>query len=137
EYLSTPEKEMERALAFDKVKAVDHQAVGMVPTDLKAIIKTRSEKRVQTEKDFTKLAKDIERVKNLRERKKVPLDEAELKAQMSKEELDEDDPDKGPEKKDNTVYKFQRNFTSAEILKIMEDLIQGKRLLPAQGRRGG
>jgi carboxyl-terminal processing protease len=132
EYLSTPEKDMEYALPFDKVKAVDHQAVGMVPADLKTLWKTRSAERVQASKDFAKLAKDIERVKSLRDRKQVPLSEAELKAQMSKEEAEDLDPEKSPEPKgDNTVYKFPRNFTSTEILNIMEDVLQGRKLLPA------
>jgi carboxyl-terminal processing protease len=132
EYLSTPEKDMEHALAFDTIKAVKYNAVGMVPADLKAIWKARSAERVKSSKDFAKLAKDIERVKGLRDRKQVPLNEVELKAQMSKEEADENDPDKLPEPKgDKGAYKFPRNFTNNEILKIMEDVLQGKKLLPA------
>jgi carboxyl-terminal processing protease len=137
EYLSTPEKDMENALEFDRVKAVDYKTVGMVPAELKAIWKTRSAERVKDSKDFAKLAKDIERVKGLRDRKQVPLSEAELKAQMSKEDADENDPDKAPEPKgDKGVYKFPRNFTSTEILKIMEDVLQGKKLLPASDLKG-
>jgi carboxyl-terminal processing protease len=141
EYLSTPEKDMEHALAFDRVKAVDHEAVGMVSPELKAALKARSAERVQASKDFAKLAKDIERVKGLRQRKQVPLSEAELKAQMSKEDAEEADPDKSglvpesKEDKDNAVYKLQRNFITTEILNIMQDVLQGKKLLPAQGRR--
>ena len=140
EYLSTPEKDMPHALAFDRVKAVDHQAVGMVPAELKATLKARSAERVQASKDFTKLAKDIDRLKTMRDRKQIPLNERELKAQMSKEEADDADPEKvgsPPEpKEDNATYKFQRNFISTEILKIMEDVLQGKKLVPAQQGRG-
>jgi carboxyl-terminal processing protease len=140
EYLSTPEKDMEHALAFDRVKAVNHQAVGMVPAELTAVLKARSAQRVQASKDFAKLAKDIERVKGVRERKQVPLNEQELKAEMSKEEAENADPETGglpPEPKgDKAVYKFQRNFTNNEILKIMEDVLQGRKLLPAQSRLG-
>jgi carboxyl-terminal processing protease len=137
EYLSTPEKDMEHALAFDRVKAVEHKAVGMVPAQLVTVLKNRSAQRVKDSKDFAKLAKDIERVKNLRDRKQIPLNEVDLKAQMSQEDADKLDPDGGdlPEPKvDNANYKFQRNFTNNEILKIMEDFLQGKNLLPAQGR---
>ncbi len=135
EYLSTPEKDMEHALPFDRVKAVDHEAVGMVNPEMIAKLKARSAERVKASKDFAKLAKDIERVKGLRERKQVPLNEQDLKAQMSKEEAEDADPEKSglpPEPKgDNATYKFQRNFSTAEILKIMEDVIQGKNLVPA------
>jgi hypothetical protein len=51
---------------------------------------------------------------------------------MSKEDADDIDPEKGPEPKgENVTYKFPRNFTSDEILKIMEDVLHGKKLLPA------
>jgi hypothetical protein len=134
-----PEKDMEHALAFDRVKAVDHKGVGMMPAELIAVLKKRSAERVKDSKDFAKLAKDIERVKGLRDRKQVPLNEAELKEQMSKEEADDADPEKGGKpdepKADNAVYKFPRNFLSTEILKIMEDVLQGKKLLPAQQGR--
>lgn len=138
EYLSTPEKDMEHALAFDRVKAVDHQTFNMVPAELKAVWKARSAQRVQASKEFAKLAKDIERVKGLRDRKQIPLSEAELKAQMSKEEADDADPEAAPKepKTDDGVYKFPRNFTSTEILKIMEDVVQGKKLLPAPRPQG-
>ena len=138
EVLATPEKDMEHALPFDKVKPVDHKDVGMVTPELIAILKARSAERVKTGKDFAKQAKDIERLKNLRQRKQVSLNEAELKAQMSKEEVDDADPEKTPDpKEDNSTYKFPRNFTSTEILKIMEDLMQTKKAVPAQVRRGG
>jgi carboxyl-terminal processing protease len=140
EYLSTPEKDMEHALAFDRVKAVDHEAVGMVPAELKAIWKARSSQRVEASKDFAKLAKDIERVKGLRDRKQIPLSETELKAQMSKEEADDADPENNGKPKEpkgeDGVYKFPRNFTSTEILKIMEDVLQGKKLAPAARPEG-
>jgi carboxyl-terminal processing protease len=140
EYLATPEKDMEHALAFDTVKAVPHEAMGLVPAELIANLKARSADRMKGSKDFAKLAKDIERVKGLRDRKRLPLNEVELKAEMSKEEAEDADPDKTglpPEPKgDKTTYKFQRNFLGNEILKIMEDFVQGKKAAPAQqGRR--
>jgi carboxyl-terminal processing protease len=136
EYLSTPEKDMEYCLPFDSIKPVDFQAAGAVTAELKSLWKARSAERIKNSKDFAKLAKDIERAKGFRERKRVPLNEEELKAQMSKEEADENDPEKGPEKKDNTTYKFPRNFTSDEILKIMEDVVQGKKLLSTPAPKG-
>ena len=133
EYLSMPEKDMEHALAFDRVKAVEYKTVGMVPGELKAIWKTRSADRVKASKEFAKLDKDIERVKTLRDRKKISLSAADLKAEMSKDDA-LDDLEKNPEPKVNDrVYKFERNFTNIEILKIMEDVLEGKKLLPAQG----
>ncbi len=138
EYLSTPEKDLEHALAFDRVKPADHENTGLVPTALKAVLKERSAERVKGSKDFTRLAADIERLKVLRGRKKVPLSEKELKAEMTRDEADQAERVKSglpPKQADNpAAYKFPRDFTTNEVLKIMEDLLQGKKLLPAQGR---
>jgi carboxyl-terminal processing protease len=140
EYLATPEKDLDYALPFDRVKAAEHEDAGMVPASLKAALKARSAERVKASKDFAKLAKDIERVKKLRDRKKVPLNEQELKEQMNKEEAEKADkaengtPDEPEEKTDMRAYKFRRNFVNNEVLKIMEDFLQGKKILPAQGR---
>jgi carboxyl-terminal processing protease len=134
EYLATPEKEMDFALPFDQVNAADYEKVNMVPADVKAALKARSAERIKNSKEFAKLAKDIERVKLMKARKKVPLSEKELKEQMTKEEADKvekngDDPEP---KEEDPVFKFKRNFTNDEILKIMEDFLQGKKLLQSR-----
>jgi len=134
EYLATPEKDMDFALPFDRVQPADYEKVNMVPAEVKAVLKTRSEQRVKDSKDFAKLAKDIERVKTIKARKQIPLNEKELKEQMTKEEADKlDKTGEEPEpKSDNGVYKFPRDFTNNEILKIMEDFLQGKKLLQSR-----
>ncbi|HYT89394.1 MAG TPA: carboxy terminal-processing peptidase [Gemmataceae bacterium] len=134
EYLSTPEKDLEYALAFDRVKPAPHQSVGAVSAELTEVLKARSAKRIGASKDFVKLTKDIERVKSLRDRKQMPLNEQELKEEMARDEADAAKTEQPPEAGTDKAYKFPRNFTSNEILKIMEDLVQGKKLLPAQGR---
>jgi carboxyl-terminal processing protease len=137
EYLATPEKDMDYALPFDKIKATQHDELNMVPADVLASLKTRSAARVKASKDFAKLAQEIERAKTLRDRKKMPLSEQELKEQMSKDDAEKavkGDDDPSPETKDKETYKFDRNFLNNEVLQIMEDFLQGKRVAPAQGR---
>jgi carboxyl-terminal processing protease len=137
EALATAEKDLDFALKFDKVKPADHDDVGLVTPELKAALKERSAKRVKESKDFAKLAKDIELFKERKARKKVPLNEKELREQLTKDEqekidkkLDEVLP---PEKSsDGTAYKFKRNFMNDEVLQIMEDLLQGKKLLASR-----
>jgi len=52
---------------------------------------------------------------------------------MTKEEADKVDKNgDDPEPKEDAVYKFKRNFTNNEILKIMEDFLQGKKLLQSR-----
>jgi carboxyl-terminal processing protease len=139
EYLSTPEKDLDYALAFDQVRPADHQAAGMLPAGLVDVLKNRSAERVKASKDFAKLAKDIERVKEARQRKRVPLSEEELKARMKQEEAEEAEQDKrgsaSEPKVDDPVYKFPRNFYTNEVLKIMQDFLQGRKLLTGQAPR--
>jgi carboxyl-terminal processing protease len=133
EYLATPEKDMDYALPFDRINPANYEKVNRVPAEIVAVLKSRSAQRVKDSKDFAKLAKEIERVKAIKARKQVPLSEKELKEQMTKAEADKLDKAGDDEPKDNGVYKFKRNFTNNEILKIMEDFLQGKKLL--QSRR--
>lgn len=136
EYLATPEKDMDHALPFDRIKAAEHPDLGMVPAALKATLKARSAERIKESKDFAKLAQDIQRVKTLKARKTMPLSEQELKEQMNKEEAEQTERDQdgpSPDAAKKGVYKYQRNAINNEVLKIMEDLVEGKRL-PAQSR---
>lgn len=136
EYLATPEKELDYALPFDRVAAVDHQSVGMVSPELVALLKTRSAERVRASKDFAKLTKEIDQLKTVLKRKRVPLDEQELKDQMKKENADQKKSiDDDVPKVDDPVYKFARTFINNEILKIVEDVLQAPTRAPVQGRR--
>jgi len=143
EALATEEKELENALAFDKVRPVNHDEMHMVSEELKSALQARSAQRVKSSPEFAKLAKDIETVKAQRARKAVPLNEQELRGQIRKDKKEkkdgdsadiiDDDPDGLSDETttdDKTTFKFQRNFTNNEILHIVEDLVQGKKLLP-------
>jgi carboxyl-terminal processing protease len=133
EALATGEKDLEHALAFDHVKPVDHDDLGLVPAGVKAVLQARSAERVKKSKDFAKLVKEIEEIKARKERKRVPLNEQELKDQFAREGADKTDPKDGgpaPETRDEgKPYKFERNFTNDEILQVVEDFLQGKKLL--------
>jgi carboxyl-terminal processing protease len=129
--IATNEKELDFALPFDKVAAADHAKLNMVPADVKSALNSRSQKRIKESKDFNKLAKEIELFKSRKDRKSLPLNEKELREQYSKEDaekidqkLDELDPDKT----DMGVYKFKRNFANNEVLQIMEDYLQERKL---------
>ena len=91
----------------------------------------RSAKQIKESPDFAKLAKEIELVKSRKDRKSLPLSEKELREQFSKEEVEKLDKKDEPEtpKDEGGVFKFKRDFTNKEILQIMEDYIQGKKLV--------
>jgi carboxyl-terminal processing protease len=132
EYLATPEKDMEQALAFDRVKPVDHEILRLVSAELKTILQKRSTERVKASKDFAKLARTIEQLKNARARKEVSLNEKELKEKFNREEAEKaergDSGEPKPEARTGP-YKLVRNFYTNEVLNIMEDFIQGKKLI--------
>ncbi len=139
EYLSTGEKDLENALAFSRVNPVEHDELNLVPAKLKELLKTRSAQRVKNSPKFTKLIQQVALLKARRDRKSVPLNEQELREQFKQEEVEKADqkengilPPETPTP--GTVYKFPRTFENAEVLHIMEDLMQGKQLLTAQAQ---
>jgi carboxyl-terminal processing protease len=133
EALGAGEKELEHALAFDRVKAVEHEELALVSAELKALLKTRSAERVKKSAEFAKLAKEVEQFKARKERKSVSLNEQELREQMSKEDGDKanrlDDLLPPDPPADGKPYKFPRTFLNNEVLQIAEDFVQGKKLL--------
>jgi carboxyl-terminal processing protease len=139
EYLTKGESELDHALKFDQVAPVEHEDLGLVPADVKAVLKTRSAQRVKDSKEFAKLAQEIEQVKTRRARKLIPLNEQELRAQYNRDEADKVEADGllAPERhQDGTNYKFQRNFINKEVLQVMEDFLQGKNLVRAVNAQG-
>jgi carboxyl-terminal processing protease len=132
EYLATDEKELDFALAFDHIKSADHANLQMVSTDVVKKLKDRSTERIKASPDFTKLAKEIEQFKVRKGRKSLPLNEKELRAEFSDEEvkkLDMKDEPAPENPMEGAVYKFKRNFTNNEVLSIMEDFISAEGLL--------
>jgi carboxyl-terminal processing protease len=132
EYVAAAEKELDHALAFDQVKPAEHQDLGMVPMDVKATLKARSAQRVKDSAEFAKLAKEIDLVKMRKARKVMPLNEAELRDQFTKEEAEKVEKQANgylPPDSSSGAYKFERNCTNNEILQIMGDFLQGRKLV--------
>jgi carboxyl-terminal processing protease len=134
EVLGGGEKEQEFALSFDKVKPVTHEHLDQVPAEVKAALQERSAKRVKESADFQKLVKDVELLSERKARKKVPLNEKELREQFKKDDTEKIDqkvnevsPQDPPSSE--TAFKFKRNFVNNEVLQIMEDYLQGKKLV--------
>jgi carboxyl-terminal processing protease len=134
EVLSDGEKELEHALRFDRVAPAEHEDLHLVSPELKAILQARSTERVKHSKDFARLAKVARLLREAKARKSIPLNEKELKSQFAQEETEKaEQKASGVSTSDNprreAKYKFRRNFINNEILRIMEDFIQGKKLL--------
>jgi carboxyl-terminal processing protease len=134
EQIGTAEKDLDFALGFDRVKPAEHEQLKLVPEEVKEALKERSARRVKESADFQRLAKDIALLKERKDRKKVPLNEKELREELARDDADKLDkkteealPPETP--KGDAAYKFQRNFMNDEILQIMEDFLQGKKLV--------
>jgi carboxyl-terminal processing protease len=130
EVITSGEKEQDNALPFDKIKPVEHENLGLVPARLKKELQERSSKRVKESREFAQLGKDIELVKKWKASKKLTLNEKEmreqLKAEAGKAELKLDH--LSPETAEKG-YKFKRNTTNNEVLRITGDFLrESKRL---------
>jgi carboxyl-terminal processing protease len=137
EYLATVEKDQDHALPFDQVKPAEHDTLSLLPDALKAALRERSAKRIQESKEFVKLAKDVERVKTQKARKTMPLNEKELREQMTSDDAKKTEELLNGEtseetRTEKTPYKFKKNATNNEVLQIMQDLVQGKALTSAR-----
>ena len=137
EQITTGEKEQEHALPFDKVKPTNHEELGLIPAELKAVLKERSAKRVKESKEFADLTKDIELFKVRMARKKVPLNKKELRDQFTKDEAEKidrkvDDLSRPDSPLEDAAYKFKRELVNNEVLQIMEDLLLSKQLMPGR-----
>lgn len=131
EYLATNEKDLDFALPFDQVPAVNHLHMNMVTDDLRNALKSRSLERIKSSAEFAKLAKEIDKVKEQRAKKSFPLNEKKLKEQFSKEdaenaELKADGEPPAEPKEEVGAYKFAKTPVNTEILRIMEDWLTKK-----------
>jgi carboxyl-terminal processing protease len=130
EVIATPEKDEEYELPFDKVKPVPHAELKQVPDDLKTTLRENSAKRVRQSTEFAKLLKDIERLKDRKARKKVPLNEQEFKDQLARddsEKLDKRTEEATPKETSAVEYKFKRTFVNNEVLQVVEDFVAAKK----------
>jgi carboxyl-terminal processing protease len=133
EALTAGEKEQDYAIPFDKVKPAEHERLNLVQPEVKAVLRERSANRVKASKDFAMLEKVIKRIKERKDRKTIPLNEKELREQINSDDADQLEKLTNElfptDTYDKSAYKFSRNFLNNEELHIMEDFIQGKKLV--------
>ncbi|MFO0869444.1 MAG: carboxy terminal-processing peptidase [Pirellulales bacterium] len=74
-YMDVGESDLEYALAFDKVPAARHGNYDGVNADLVTRLRASSQARTATSEDFQKILRDIQRYREYKARKAVPLNE--------------------------------------------------------------
>ncbi len=124
------EADLPQALPFDEVGAVPHSNLGLVSPELKAQLRTLSDKRREESTDFRKALEDITRWEEIRQRKSITLNEAKRREEKLRTEKAEEaatDPDDlpGPDRQEKKTKKeFERTYYNNEVLTIMEDFLR-------------
>jgi carboxyl-terminal processing protease len=96
-HLDVGEGDLDYAMEFDRVPAASFKQVNLLDTAMVSQLRDLSQQRCEKSSDFQKLARDIARYQQQKERKTVPLNEAkflaeraELNAEKEEEKLHED-----------------------------------------------
>jgi carboxyl-terminal processing protease len=137
EQLGTAEKDLDFPLPASRIEKARYEELKLVTDEIRETLKGQSARRVKESPDFQKLAKEIELFKVRKDRKKVPLNEKELREELARDDADKLDkkaeellPAETP--KSDAAYKFKLNFMNKEILQVLADLIECQK--SAKGR---
>ena len=113
------EGDLEYALEFDRVPAAEFAKLALVNEDLLVKLKAESVARREKSEDFAKLARNIEKYKEQKEKKTISLNEKEFFARRAELDADKEDEkqleDPANKPKDEV---FPRNFYNNEVLAI-------------------
>jgi carboxyl-terminal processing protease len=113
------EGDLEYALEFDRVPAAEFGKLAQVNEDLLVKLKAESQARREKSEDFAKLARNIEKYKEQKEKKTISLNEKEFFARRAELDADKEDEkqleDPANKPKDEV---FPRNFYNNEVLAI-------------------
>lgn len=118
------EQFLDNAMPFDHIDAVPHHRFRSVTTEISSAVRENSRKRVAESADFQKVEKDIEKYLARKQRKKVSLNEDELRKERVEEEQKTRDKAEasGDEFGDEPIV-FADNSYNNEILAILFDYV--------------
>lgn len=122
DHMDLGESSLDNALAFDKIPPSPHQSLRMVNPALISVLSERSKKRVDTDKEFQEVEKDIVKYVERKKRKTVTLNEDSLR----QERLEEEKKAKNKIEEDAEVVEgpiFPDNDYNNEVLAITADYV--------------
>jgi carboxyl-terminal processing protease len=133
-HMDVGESDLDHALKFDRVPAADYAPVALVNPDLVKGLREQSAARREKSEDFKKETARIDRYKQFKGRKSVPLNEKKFMAQRAELEIDGKDPfdednPKEKKKKKNKDEVVKRDFYVNEVLAITVDYAQAMKSL--------
>jgi carboxyl-terminal processing protease len=118
------EADLDFAIEFDRVRSAQYQPYDLVAKPMVAALRARSEARISQSEDFTKLLRDIEHYKEIKDAKSVPLNEQKFLARRDSERTAEKEEEKHLEdsaaKKDSI---FRDDFYDKEVINITLDYL--------------
>jgi len=122
-YWDVGEADLDYALAFDQVPKAPHTVYPMVDANLINALKTRSQARRTTSKDFQKLLKNIQRYKDRKGRKKMTLNEKKFLAERAEFNADKEEEKQIEALNDHGDEVVKRDFYFNEVLTITLDYL--------------
>ena len=119
------EADLDYAIEFDRVNAAKFDRLNLVNPELLNELKARSKSRREKSEDFQKLARNIRRYKEQKDRKFVTLNEEQFKKEREELDADEEEEKQFEEQMDYTVRPVvDRNYYFNEILNIAVDYVR-------------
>jgi carboxyl-terminal processing protease len=124
-HLPIGESDLDHALTFDRVPRADFAGSGKVTDGMVAMLREASAKRVQTNKDFEKLAGDIARYEKRKDEKTISLVESEFERQWNEGKAAEDEEKKLEEEMDAQRRPIvKRDFYFNEAMNVTVDYLR-------------
>lgn len=125
DHMELGESYLDNALAFDQIDAAPHDAYGMTSGDVISALREASKQRIAKSEDFAKVKEDIDQYLARKERKSIPLNEEELRAERDSDKKDKDkdktetDEDEPEDSRHGPI--FPDKFYNNEVLHIAAD----------------
>ncbi|MEE2714197.1 MAG: carboxy terminal-processing peptidase, partial [Planctomycetota bacterium] len=114
------EADLPRALAFDQIPALPHDQYGHAKPEIVDPVREASGKRVAASEPFTKIKKDVERFRKIRELSEIPLEEAAFLVLMDDQEESEQATEEASKSADG-LRQIKRDDYLEEVLRIAND----------------
>ena len=118
------EKDLDYALEFDRVKAAHFESSNLVRSEFLGQLRSQSESRVSQSEEFAKLLKDIQRYKEIKDAKTIPLNEKKYLARRDSERDAEKEEEKHlDESATNKDVVFHDDFYEKEVINVTLDYL--------------
>jgi carboxyl-terminal processing protease len=129
DHMEIGESSLDNALAFDQIDAADHNSLAYANADVTSKLKKQSKVRIAANEDFKKIQEDIKDYIERKNRKSIPLNAEQLRAERARDERDtKKDDDSDTDKDEDEGHVLPVTAYNDEVLNIAVDyvtLLQG------------